>query len=52
MNKETFDERLVELSETFKKNFKTDNKKSNFSHNWNDIEDNVVCGTFNKKCGN
>jgi hypothetical protein len=52
MNKEVFDERLVELSEIFKKHFQKDNKKSNFEHNWSDIEDDVVIGTFHKKCGN
>lgn len=51
MNKETFDERLVSLSETFKQHFQKDNKKSNFEHKWSDMEEDVVVGTFHKKCG-
>jgi hypothetical protein len=52
MNKEKYDDRLIELSEQFKKNFQKDIKKSNFEHNWKELEDEVVIGTFNAKCGN
>ena len=52
MNKEAFNERLVSLSETFKQHFQKDNKKSNFEHKWSDIEEDVVVGSFHKKCGN